>query len=77
MKLIKLTVRLFWDNGGQTVNTTIRARNPSRELIEVAARNFAAMEVSKMKLGSYEMNVQAAEVTVQVVAIEDDFYVTL
>ena len=77
MKLIKLTVRLFWDNGGRNVNTTIRARNPSRELIEVAARNFAAMEVSKMNLGNYEMEVQAAEVTVQVVAIEDDFYVIL
>lgn len=78
MKTIKLTVRLFWnESSSRILSTTIRACESDRDLIKTAAKNFAALEVCKVKLNYPEAEVEAHEVAVQIVTIEDEFSVSL
>ena len=69
---------MFWgESSSRTLSTTIRARESNRDLIEMAAKNFAALEVCKVKLNYPGAEVEAYEVAVRVVTIEDEFLVSL
>ena len=78
MKTIKLTVRLFWgESSSRVLSTTIRACESDRDLIKLAAKNFAALEVCKIKLNYPGAEVETHEVEVSIVTIEDEFSVKL